>query len=53
MADKNKKLCKWNKSKYTKDVKVLRSVVTDPEYYCKDCGRAVNDKKFVCKPAKL
>ena len=53
LPEKIKKLCKWSKSKYTKDLKVLREIVQEPEFYCKDCGRVANDKKLLCKPAKL
>lgn len=53
MSDKIRKLCKWSKGSYTKDLKVLKKVVASPVYYCEDCGRVANDRKVLCEPEKL
>jgi transposase-like protein len=53
MGDKTKTLCNWNKSRYVKDLELLREIVAEPRYVCKDCGRAAGDKKWLCKPVKI
>jgi hypothetical protein len=53
MGDKTKALCKWNKSRYVKDLALLREIVSEPRFICKDCGRAAGEKKWLCKPTKI
>jgi len=53
MAEKNKPLCKWPKSGYTKDLKKLTEIVQEPRFICKDCGRAAREKKWLCKSVKI
>jgi hypothetical protein len=53
MGEKIKALCKWNKSRYVKDLDLLRQIVREPRFICKDCGRASREKKFLCKPLKI
>jgi len=53
MGDKNKALCKWDKKRYVKDLVLLREIVADPKYVCKDCGRAAGEKIWLCKPVKI
>ena len=53
MGDKSKAICKWSKSQYTKQMDQLLEIVCDPTHVCKDCGRVANEKKWLCKPAKM
>jgi hypothetical protein len=53
MGDKNKAICKWSKSRFVKDLDLLREIVRDPLFLCKDCGRVAHEKKWLCKPTKL
>jgi hypothetical protein len=53
MGEKTKSLCKWNKSRYQKDIVKLRQIVQEPAFVCKDCGRAAREKKWLCKAVKI
>ena len=53
MGDKAKPICKWKKTQYVKDLAKLKSVVKNPRYVCRDCGRVANEKKWLCEPVKL
>jgi hypothetical protein len=53
MAAKTKELCNWKQSTIEKELDRVRKIVADPKYVCRKCGRAVRDKKYVCKPVKL
>ena len=53
MGGKTKSLCKWKSSQYEKDLDKLRRLVKAPTHICKSCGRAVNDRRQLCKPIKL
>ena len=53
MADKCKPLCKWKKTHYVKDIKKLQTIVAEPAWICRDCGRAAAEKKWLCKPVRL
>ncbi len=53
MGDKTKALCKWDKGRYVKDLALLREIVAEPRFICKDCGRAAREKKWLCKPTKI
>ena len=47
-----KHLCDLSKS-VKKNFDQIAKLVENPKYVCTDCGRAVNDKKWVCEPKKL
>jgi hypothetical protein len=53
MGEKAKPLCKWKKSHYIKELELLKSIVERPLWVCRDCGRAANAKKWLCKPVRL
>jgi len=53
MGDKAKPLCKWKASQYVKDLDLLKTIVAKPTLVCRDCGRAADDKKWLCKPVRL
>ncbi|MBN1788774.1 MAG: hypothetical protein JW806_10340 [Sedimentisphaerales bacterium] len=37
----------------TQKPKQYKSLVADPRYVCKQCGRVAADKRNLCKPVKL
>jgi hypothetical protein len=50
---KKETLCKWDKDTIKENWDQLIKLVREPEYVCKRCGRAVNDKDRVCKGEKI
>ena len=53
---KDKKLktfCKWSPKQIEKHFDILIGLLEDPSHVCKKCARVSNDKKALCKPAKL
>jgi len=50
---KFKTFCKWSSKDIEKRVDLLIDLVEDPKYVCRKCARVSNNKKAVCKPAKL
>jgi lipopolysaccharide biosynthesis regulator YciM len=44
-------ICGWNQKELK--AKHLLRVVENPTYYCKECGRVANKKKWLCLPKKL
>jgi len=51
MSIPNKTLCGWKKT--DRKAKHLLPIVEPPTYYCKDCCRIANKKKWLCEPKKL
>jgi hypothetical protein len=50
----SKKLCKLVKEDYLDDnFKAYVKYVKKPQYVCKKCGRAAEDKDMLCKPLKI
>ena len=47
-----KHLCDLSKS-VKKNFDQIASLVDRPKFVCTDCGRAVNEKKWVCDPKRL
>jgi len=41
------------KDQFEKNFDELVKIVGKPKFACRRCGRAVADKDWVCKPAKL
>jgi hypothetical protein len=35
------------------DLEAIRKLVREPEYICKNCGRAAREKENLCNPTKL
>jgi hypothetical protein len=48
-----KELCEWSKSQLETHFALLAKIVTEPTYACTKCGRAANQKKWLCKPRRL
>jgi hypothetical protein len=51
MSIPDKTLCGWKKS--DRKAKYLLKIVEPSTYFCKDCGRIANKKKWLCEPKKL
>lgn len=49
----SKPLCKWKPGQYVKELELLTTIVSEPVYYCRDCGRVAAQKKWLCKPERL
>ena len=50
---KLKAFCKWSPKQIQKNFDLLTELLEDPQFVCKKCARASNNKKTLCKPAKL
>ena len=48
-----KSLCDLNKKEIENDIENIMAMVNKPKFVCLKCARAVNEKKFVCKPVKI
>lgn len=48
-----KSLCDMNKNEIENDIEKIMTIVNKPKYICVKCARAVNEKKYVCKPVKI
>jgi len=46
-------LCDWSKSDLKDNFDLLAKIVREPVFACTKCGRAANEKKWLCKPKKL
>ena len=51
-AAMGKHLCDLSKS-VKKNFDQIARLVDKPKFVCTECGRAVNEKKWVCEPKKL
>ncbi len=47
-----KTLCELNKLRQ-KDFAAYAALVDQPRFVCRECGRAANEKKRLCKPRKI
>lgn len=50
---KRKTLCKWKKDRIDKELDALKEIVRAPKFVCKNCGRAADDKGWLCKPSRI
>ena len=53
MAKKAKRLCKWKKEDMAKNFNKFISIVKNPAFVCKKCGRVADNKKWLHKPTEL
>lgn len=44
-------ICGWHRSELK--AKYLLEVLDHPQYFCKECGRVANKKKYLCEPKNL
>jgi len=51
MSKKATTICGWSSAELK--AKYLLPVVENPKFYCQDCGRVANKKKWLCIPKKL
>lgn len=49
----HKSLCKWGRKRIGDDLDEVMAIVSHPAVVCGNCGRAVGDERFVCKPVAL
>jgi len=51
---RDKKMCKLLKKDHIEDdFEFVRSLVRDPKFICKKCGRVANEENRICKPKSL
>lgn len=53
MAKKEKRLCKWKQDDVGENIDKIISIVRDPKFVCKKCGRVADKKKWLHKPVPL
>ena len=53
MAKKEKRLCKWEEDDISKKFDKFITIVSDPKFVCKKCGRVADKKKWLHKPVPL
>lgn len=53
MAKKAKRLCKWKEDDIVKKFDKFASIVNNPVFACKKCGRVAVKKKWLHKPTEL
>jgi len=46
-------ICEWSRSELQEHWQLLAKIVASPTFACTKCGRAANQKKWLCKPKKL
>ena len=51
MSKPTSTICGWSSSQIK--AKNILKVVEEPKFYCKECGRVANKKKWLCIPKKL
>ena len=53
MAKKGKKLCKWKETDIFENLKKFSTIVKNPKFVCKKCGRVADNKNQLHKPVRL
>ncbi|HAS61638.1 MAG TPA: hypothetical protein DCS35_03150 [Vibrio sp.] len=49
----SKRLCKWNRQEIADQLDDIQRLVSAPQYFCRSCARASQDKGLLCKPMSL
>lgn len=47
--DKDKKICDWSKKELRERFDELATMIDAPRFVCPKCGRAANEKRWLCK----
>ena len=50
---KYKTLCDLDKKEIEKKLPEISKIVLNPNYICRKCARAAQQKEYLCKPQKL
>ncbi len=53
MGKKTKRLCKWKEDDLSDKFDKYKTIVSDPKFVCKKCGRVANKEKWLHKPTSL
>jgi len=48
---KNKTICGWHRTEIKR--KNLLTVIEPQVYFCTECGRIANKKKWLCEPKRI
>lgn len=46
-------MCKWDGERIKDDREKFKSLILEPEYACRKCGRVAKDEDNLCKPMEL
>ena len=46
-------LCDWSRRDLERHFDLLCEIVAHPRYVCTKCGRAADERKWLCKPQKM
>jgi hypothetical protein len=50
---KYKTLCELDKKDIEKRIDEISKIIKNPNFICRKCARAANEKEFLCKPQKI
>jgi hypothetical protein len=53
MAKKEKRMCKWKEDDISQKFDTFITIVSNPKFVCKKCGRVADKKKRLHKPVPL
>ncbi len=48
-----KAICKWDRDTLERALPLLAEQIANATLVCRKCGRAVQEKRLLCKPVKL
>ncbi|MEO0413446.1 MAG: hypothetical protein AAF226_00680 [Verrucomicrobiota bacterium] len=46
---KVKTICDWSKKRLERDAELLREITSQPDFFCRKCGRVAKEKRYLCK----
>ncbi|WP_300607274.1 hypothetical protein [Methanohalophilus sp.] len=49
----SKNMCAWKKEDIRNNEEEFKKRIEGAKFYCKNCGRASNDLKYLCRPGYL
>lgn len=53
MSNTDKKLCKWSEKAIKKNIEKAEEIVSESNYYCKNCLRSARKEKWLCKSVEI